>query len=144
MKRTIICGMGGILLAGGFVVSGICPSFANDQDGPRAAVSVTATTGNELERLQGDWTCRDETLSIRGSTWSCGDLTGTLRYAGSDGRVDRIDMLDNDGPNVHVVFAIFRRENDTLHYCGSAKARPTRFVADIGEGEYWAFRRVSK
>jgi hypothetical protein len=118
----------------------------------RAIGVIAAAAGKkELARWEGDW--KDAAgvwMKFRGERWSSGTPTfgpvgGTIKIVEVGEKVTLADLAVDAGPTRGgTVLAIFRRDGDTLQYCGTYTAtRPTEFKT-AGNHYSVAFTRVKK
>jgi hypothetical protein len=102
----------------------------------RALEEIATRAGKkELAQWEGFWkNDAGEWIKFPGDRWSCGSpgwgpAAGTLKLVEMTDSMTLVDLAVDEGPTKGgTVLAIFRRDGDTLNYCGTyTAARPTEF-----------------
>lgn len=118
----------------------------------RLAAAIAARAGkNELARWAGTWQGEGSAwMKFDGEGWASGTRTfgpvsGKVRGVEVMEKFVAADLVVEQGPTAGgMVKAIFRRDGDTLHYCGTyGSVRPTKFANEAGF-YYMAFKRTRK
>ena len=96
--------------------------------------------------LLGNWTNGASTFTIERERWKWNGMPlGPVKVVGTAGDVLHVDMyLQENAVQGQKIKAIFRRDKDTLYYCGTyGPTRPTEFRA--ADGIYYiVWKPVSK